>query len=285
MLRALPASRSYALLAVLAAAAAGCAAGPGGSGGTPIQDVVASSASFGKADSANAKPDSGGADVKDAGADAAKADAALPDAAKVDAGAVDGGADAGAAQDVGGIKGLPDLGGAAEAGSTPESACANGQDDDADGKTDCADPDCGAKPECQAANPPECASAAVIPPDGLCDVTLSGTSEGGGTALTSYASPAFVTQAACQPTLAMTGPEKVYVHAPAATKKVTATFTHSADLRLVLLETSGLCDAKLCVREVKGTATWYLEQGKTYYYIVDGVGGAAGSFQIAFACN
>jgi hypothetical protein len=236
--------------------------------------------------------------------DTAKSDdtAKAEDSAVLDDGSAGSGTkDAGQATD----SGAPDSATKPDSGSKPDSnskpdtgsapdvtqpdvqapeICSNGVDDNSDGKTDCADAQCEATQECQAQSGGSCMTPAVL--SDICGLTLSGSTVGGVSSFATYSTPASIkTASPCQATLNMTGPEKVYVITPSTSLKVTATFTPKADLRLILEETSGQCDEALCVREVKGTATWTLQAGKTYFYVVDGVDGASGGYQIAFACQ
>jgi hypothetical protein len=114
-------------------------------------------------------------------------------------------------------------------------ACDTPGDEDGDGLSDCADPDCAADPACQ--DPDACQTAAVV----NCGEHISSTTAGGASVFEGYSCLNQSTEA---------GPEKGYALTMPAAVQVTVTLTPQAghDLDLFLLpKVNGTCDVNACI--------------------------------------
>ncbi len=112
--------------------------------------------------------------------------------------------------------------------------CANGTDDDADGLTDCNDPDCAADPACR---PTSCQMAQVIG----CGASTAGSTLDGVASYANYGNN-------CTGGYAMSGAEVVYKVLAGTGTQVTARLVminSGTDLDMLLL--SGACDPAQCV--------------------------------------
>ncbi len=153
----------------------------------------------------------------------------------------------------------------------PEADCANGDDDDGDGLTDCDDADCIGSDAC------EC------PVDGVvgCDQNLQGTTVGGVDTVDTWGCAVWQTP----------GPERTFTFTPTLDGPITVDLTGlGADLDLfVSPEVAGRCDSGSCLASGnQGTADEQIVfdgvAGVTYTAVVDGFGGAASAFDLAVDC-
>lgn len=161
-------------------------------------------------------------------------------------------------------------------GGTPPEVCDNSLDDDGDGDVDCDDSDCAGVAGCAV-----CGGAAAI----ACGQQASGDTTGGPTQLS--------TEYQCS-SYAVTGPEAYYVFTAAADQSVTVDLAGStnADLELMVVGagSAGDCDpAGHCVDTSQTTGgteqvVFSAVTGTTYYFIVEGYGGAEGPFDLTVTC-
>ncbi len=154
-----------------------------------------------------------------------------------------------------------------------EVSCTDGIDEDQDGVTDCADPDCfGASPDCQ----PACQPAAQAL---TCGSTLSASNGAAGstTAIETYG---------CSP-WNYTGPEMAWPLTVDAPATVTVSLANeAADTDIVVLSDAGLgCNPVSCLTWGYSAATFDAVPGTTYYVVVDGYNGATGSFDLTVSCT
>jgi len=156
--------------------------------------------------------------------------------------------------------------------------CDNGIDDDSDGDTDCDDSDCAGHASC-----PVCTPTTTI----SCGDNLSGNTTGGINSLDGW-------YTWCADGYTATGPEAYYVFTPTTSGSVDIVLdiNGSVDLELLLVgESGGDCDAAgACLgtsqTEVSPeTITFNANAGTTYYIIVDGYAGDAGSFSLSVTCS
>jgi len=156
--------------------------------------------------------------------------------------------------------------------------CGNGIDDDNDGDTDCDDTDCAGHPSC-----PVCTPTTAI----HCGDNLAGNTTGGINNFEGW-------NGWCTSGYTATGPEDYYVFTPTTSGSVEIVLNigGSEDLELLLVGTSGGdCDpAGACLdgSQTVGnpeTITFNATAGTTYYIIIDGWNGAAGSYTLALTCS
>ena len=153
-----------------------------------------------------------------------------------------------------------------------EMNCADGEDDDLDGFTDCDDEDCLGTPEC---------------PLPICDP--SWTLDCNGTdswANYDFGSTNAIEEYACSP-WAYEGPEYTYIWVAPFTKTVTVKLSEeTAETDLIVLSDAGegICDPDVCVDFGLSEVTFEAEAGLTYYFVVDGWAGAEGSYTITLEC-
>ena len=81
------------------------------------------------------------------------------------------------------------------------------------------------------------------------------------------------------------GPETVLTFAPAESGDVTITLSEEAvDTRVIVLAGDEGCDPAACLAEGTSLVTFAAAAGKAYYVVVDGVGGAVGTYSLDVAC-
>lgn len=159
--------------------------------------------------------------------------------------------------------------------SAAESSCDDGDDEDCDGRIDCADPDCSSA--CGGGG--VCAGFATL----ACNTTVSATTAGGETRIDLNG---------CD-TWGRTGRERAYRVQPAA-GTVTATLselTRDLDITVFAQAATGGCDPfSGCVATSADsgaddeTVTFTAQAGETYYLVVDGFGGTSSSFTLSVEC-
>ena len=158
-----------------------------------------------------------------------------------------------------------------------ELSCDDGVDDDGDGSIDCLDSDCfGASDACQPACVPDTAAAAEL----LCPIDndfYSNDDTGSTNVITGYS---------CAP-YTYSGPEYVYTYVATANGEITVTLDdESAETDVLVLEDQGLgCNPASCIATGLSSATFDAVDGNTYYIVVDGFLGAAGTYSLDFTCE
>ena len=146
--------------------------------------------------------------------------------------------------------------------------CDDGIDNDGDGLTDCADPDCFWEDVCDGA----CTARAELP----CNGTFEGTTVG---------RPPLMHDYSCPGSWYSTGPEMVYSFVPEAAGALSVELSVSGaspDLSLFLLKDH--CDQNACVDFHTSAITRAVAEGEQYFVVVDGYDGDAGQFSIAVQC-
>ncbi len=160
-------------------------------------------------------------------------------------------------------------------GTTTETSCTDGLDDDGDGSIDCADSDCAGDPAC-AGSGPTC----------VVDSTLScGASDSWAT--TSSGATNVVTNYSCV-SFTETGAEYTYTFTPTANTTATVSLSSlgTNDLDVFILDgSSGTCSGSNCLDWGDTSTSFSATGGQTYYIVVDGFQGDAGSYDIDVACS
>ena len=160
-------------------------------------------------------------------------------------------------------------------GSGTEGSCTDGLDGDGDGSVDCADSDCASNPACTGGG----ATCAV-------DFTLScGSSDSWAT--TSAGSTTAVSAYSCV-SFSETGAEYTYTFTPTGNTTATVSLSSlgSNDLDLFVLDgTSGTCSGSNCLDWGDTSTSFSAVAGQTYYVVVDGFQGDAGSYDIDVTCS
>jgi len=154
-----------------------------------------------------------------------------------------------------------------------ESNCSDNIDEDGDYAIDCQDPDCDAACSqantCQAADTIDCSTRRLQ-----------------GTTSAPLATDA-VDHSDCSPGTLMAGPE--YAYTSVATESEWVNFTTSNIDRVVsvaVVEDTGTCDPHYCLDAQYYGAVVYVEAGKTYYVIVDGMtAGVTANYELSAVCN
>lgn len=114
-----------------------------------------------------------------------------------------------------------------------------------------------------------CAGAAPI----YCGVPVNGSTVGAANNVNYYGCNSWL----------QSGGEKVYVLQTTGTSTITATLTNlSADLDVIILDA---CSETNCLAEGNNSATVANASAGTYYIVVDGYGGAAGTFTLTVNCS
>jgi hypothetical protein len=157
---------------------------------------------------------------------------------------------------------------------TPVESCDSGYDDDGDGLVDCADPDCAAAASCQ--TPATCVQAWSL----TCGSTDSAStlSPSATNAVTTYGCSSWNES----------GPEYTYEFVAPGNQNVEVSLSNlnGTDLDIFVLDnSSGSCNEGNCADQGNVLASFSSVAGQTYYFVVDGYQGAAGSFDISVACN
>ncbi len=162
-------------------------------------------------------------------------------------------------------------------GNTHPEDCTNGTDDDGDGLTDCADPECGSSPYCS--GPTACQQPAVL----SCGQTVTASTQG--------ASQRFMTYP-CISGSEM-GPELAFqLSIPIGTHvQVTVTPGSSQDFDLVVLPAvAATCDHNRCVAQSAQTGTdpeslTFETPSGGSYLLVDSKDASAGTFHVQVHCG
>jgi hypothetical protein len=157
-----------------------------------------------------------------------------------------------------------------------ETTCDDDVDEDADGKTDCADLDCAKADACQA---PQCTAGLPISCGG--SDSWATYSFGATNSIDSYGS--------CSP-YTYSGPEYAYSFAAKTSGKVQVSLSaESAPTDLLVLQAAadGSCSSDQCLDYDFGPTgvSFEAEAGKTYFLVIDGFNGAQGSYTIAVDCG
>ncbi|MFH2009213.1 MAG: kelch repeat-containing protein [bacterium] len=154
-----------------------------------------------------------------------------------------------------------------------EGVCNDGVDDDCDGLVDCADPDCAASPSCVAVG--VCSPIQSI----ACGGSVSGSNAG---------SNNIATYPGCGG-MPGSGPEAYYRLVTPGAANVTATISGlTVDLDFYAI--GGSCDPNTCLDYSSSvspseTVSFAAQAGVPVYLVVDGWGGAVGSFNLSVTCN
>ena len=161
-------------------------------------------------------------------------------------------------------------------GSGSETSCTDGLDDDGDGDIDCADSDCASDPACTGGGGPTCTPDFNL----SCGSTDSWdtTSSGATNVVTDYSCVSF----------SETGPEYTYTFTPTAATTATVSLSNlgSNDLDVFVLDgAGGTCAGSNCVDWGDTSTSFSATAGQTYYIVVDGFLGDAGSYDIAVSCS
>ncbi len=153
-----------------------------------------------------------------------------------------------------------------------ETACADGLDDDADGLTDCDDPDCGSANACQAGT---CLPSRLVG----CGDTDSWNNGGLGswTLVDSYSCTSWNES----------GPEVTYLFQPTTDSQVTVSLDNmSADLDIFVVSDVGSgCAGANCAAFGNTSATFSAQAGESWYVVVDGFNGGVSDFDLTVNCN
>jgi hypothetical protein len=155
-----------------------------------------------------------------------------------------------------------------------ETNCANGADDDQDGATDCDDSDCAEDAACL---PDYCA------PDWVLECGDSDTYS-----TDSFGSTLVVDAYGCAAGTVFDGREYAYSFVAPYTGELSVTLSDATAGLWVAVVKAGagdVCDpAAACLGLGQGLVTVAVQQGQTYYVVVDGQAGASGSFTVSTAC-
>jgi hypothetical protein len=180
-----------------------------------------------------------------------------------------------------------------------ETDCAEGNDNDGDGATDCADADCATDPACVETactdgsdndgdsatdcDDSDCASTS----DCTCvpDYTLAC----GGSDSWSTLNPGATDAVDAWSCVGWdeSGPEYTYSFTTATAQEVTASISNlgSNDLDIFVVDdAAGYCTSGNCVSYDDTDAVWTALPGQTYYIVVDGYFGDAGTYDIDVSC-
>jgi cysteine-rich repeat protein len=160
-----------------------------------------------------------------------------------------------------------------------ETSCSNRWDDDCDGLTNCADPDCTGDPYC--ANGGLCSTLQTL----TCGASISAANTPGQPTLERYS---------CSPRLE-NGREIHYRFTAPKTGNVTVTLSgmSGGDLDLIVLgggvtggcDPLGQCIGASATTNATETVTFAATAGQTYYLVVDGYQGAESGYSLAVGCN
>ncbi|MFH1532046.1 MAG: hypothetical protein ABIK09_15075 [Pseudomonadota bacterium] len=164
--------------------------------------------------------------------------------------------------------------------SWEESACADAVDNDLDGLADCEDPDCQGGPDCPAAI---CSPVWSLE----CNTSDVGTNYGVGSTggIITYRDVG-ANKGCLDNSWEYTGPEFTYrFEAPTDLNVTVRLFEESAQTDLLILEDKGQgCVPTDCVAWGLKKVTFPAKEGHTYFFVVDGYGGAKGGFGIELSC-
>jgi len=161
-----------------------------------------------------------------------------------------------------------------------ETACADGADNDMDGVTDCEDPDCQGGPGC-----PGAVCSAVWSLE--CNTSDVGSNYGvGATAGIVTYRDVSSNQGCLDNSWEYTGPEFAYrFEAPTDLNVTVRLFDESAQTDLLILEDQGQgCVPTECIAWGLKKVSFPAKAGHAYFFVVDGYGGAKGSFGIELSC-
>ena len=175
--------------------------------------------------------------------------------------------------------------------------CGDGRDNDGDGATDCADSDCHGNPSCpeicddgvdndgdnrQDCNDPDCDidahCAELCTTDRVvtCGEQVAGTTVGQSNQIQTWQGCAVLTAS---------GGEAVHELTVPGQRTVTARLASTAEL--VLFATAEVCADRRCVAFGGGAdlVTFQAQAGATYFVVVDGFLGAAGTYELDITCT
>ncbi|MFH1435073.1 MAG: hypothetical protein ABIJ56_05085, partial [Pseudomonadota bacterium] len=154
--------------------------------------------------------------------------------------------------------------------------CDNDEDEDCDDDVDCDDADCDAFPDCVE----PCVPAAVA----FCGMSVTGNTAGSGATdvIDSYS---------CY-WLDETGPEYAYSFSSGSSRSVTFTIDNLSSTFLdlfVLVDNGGGCNPSSCIEysatdDASDSVTVDVNPGVTYYILVDGYAGTAGTYRFRVNC-
>lgn len=161
-----------------------------------------------------------------------------------------------------------------------ETACTDGADNDMDGLADCDDADCQGGPDC-----PDASCSAVWSLE--CNTSDVGTNYGVGSTggIVTYRDVSS-NKGCLDNSWEYTGPEFAYrFEAPTDLNVTVKLFDESAQTDLLILEDQGQgCVPTDCIAWGLKKVTFPAKEGHTYYFVVDGYGGAKGAFGIELSC-
>jgi hypothetical protein len=159
-----------------------------------------------------------------------------------------------------------------------ETSCSNRWDDDCDGLTNCADPDCAADPYCTGGG--LCSTLLTL----SCGASISASNIGGQPTLERYG---------CSPRLE-NGREILYRFDAKATGNVTVTLSGmTADLDLIVVGSTagtsgcdpiGACVGASATTNSTETVSFAATAGQSYYLVVDGYAGATSGYSLSVGC-
>jgi hypothetical protein len=152
--------------------------------------------------------------------------------------------------------------------------CVNGEDDDIDGSEDCADSDCQGTQACPADG--RCVPRPQWWSLGCDQEAFGATSQWGATdVLDGYDCTDWDAS----------GPEVVYTFVPEISGTATVDLSHPAGMDLDVYILQGDCASDACLAAGGTSVTFDALKDKTYYIVVDGANGDAGSFTLTTSCS
>jgi|GEM_PF-2143047 len=163
---------------------------------------------------------------------------------------------------------------ALECQALTEQSCVDGFDDDADGLTDCLDPDCASSAFCPACTPVETVACG--------DVVYGANDAVGSTwAIESYLG--------CDNSYLYTGPEIALTFTAEVSGLVEVALTDETAETDVIVLAGDACNPSACLAYGLGSALFEATAGQTYQVVVDGFGldipGAVGDFTLTVTCE
>ena len=107
-----------------------------------------------------------------------------------------------------------------------------------------------------------------------CGQVINSTTVGGPSNINSYSCVGWIE----------TGPELIYEFVPGDQAIVTVALSNLGGIDLDLFVLPESCDPNQCLAFGNNVTTFSAQQDKTYYVVVDGFAGAAGSFTLTMSC-
>ncbi len=151
--------------------------------------------------------------------------------------------------------------------------CVNGEDDDLDGDEDCADTDCQGTQACPADG--RCVPRPQWWSIGCDQEAFGATSQVGATdVLNGYDCTDWDAS----------GPEVVYTFVPEVSGQATVDLSHPAGIALDVYILQNDCASDACIAAGGTSVTFDAVKDKTYYIVVDGANGDAGTFTLTTSC-